>query len=68
MAKTVIDVDDELLAEAAEELGTRTKKATVNAALAEVARMARARAHVEWLAGGGLPDLGDPGVMRDAWR
>lgn len=36
MARTVIDLDDELLASAARELGTSTKKDTVNAALREV--------------------------------
>lgn len=36
MARTVIDLDDELVASVAKELGTRTKKDTVNAALREV--------------------------------
>ena len=36
MARTVIDLDDELVASVAKELGTRTKKNTVNAALREV--------------------------------
>ena len=36
MARTVIDLDDELLASVARELGTRTKKDTVNAALREI--------------------------------
>ncbi|MFJ9771044.1 type II toxin-antitoxin system VapB family antitoxin [Kitasatospora sp. NPDC101157] len=36
MARTVIDVNDALLAEAAEILGTTTKVATVNAALEDV--------------------------------
>lgn len=36
MSRTVIDVDDELVAEVARALGTRTKKETVNAALREV--------------------------------
>ena len=36
MARTVIDLDDELVASVARELGTRTKKDTVNAALREV--------------------------------
>jgi Arc/MetJ family transcription regulator len=36
MSKTVIDLDDELVAEAAQALGTRTKQETVNAALREV--------------------------------
>ncbi|GGQ52178.1 type II toxin-antitoxin system VapB family antitoxin [Kitasatospora griseola] len=36
MSKTLIDIDDEALALAAEVLGTKTKKDTVNAALAEI--------------------------------
>jgi Arc/MetJ family transcription regulator len=36
MTRTVIDVDDDLVAEAAQALGTRTKKDTVNTALREV--------------------------------
>lgn len=36
MARTVIDLDDELVASVAKELGTSTKKDTVNAALREV--------------------------------
>ena len=36
MARTVIDLDDELVASVARELGTSTKKETVNAALREV--------------------------------
>jgi Arc/MetJ family transcription regulator len=36
VARTVIDLDDELLASVARELGTSTKKDTVNAALREV--------------------------------
>ena len=36
MTRTVIDLDDDLVAEVARELGTRTKKETVNTALREV--------------------------------
>ncbi|MGW8762252.1 type II toxin-antitoxin system VapB family antitoxin [Streptomyces sp. NPDC055815] len=36
MSRTVIDLDDELLAEVAKALGTGTKKETVNTALREV--------------------------------
>lgn len=36
MAKTLIDIDDNLLEAAREALGTTTKKDTVNAALCEV--------------------------------
>lgn len=44
MAKTQIDIDEGLLAEAAEILGTTTKRATVEAALrATTAKQARRR-------------------------
>lgn len=36
MSRTVIDLDDVLVADAAKALGTRTKKETVNTALREV--------------------------------
>jgi Arc/MetJ family transcription regulator len=68
--KTVIDVDDEALALAAKELGTVTKKDTVNAALEFVARR---RERIEALlddpyALGVGPDIDDPDVMRGARR
>ncbi|PRX64963.1 VapB protein of antitoxin of type II toxin-antitoxin system [Nonomuraea fuscirosea] len=45
MAKTLIDLDEEALAEAARVLGTSTKKDTVNAALREIVdRRSRAEA------------------------
>ncbi|GIJ22294.1 type II toxin-antitoxin system VapB family antitoxin [Micromonospora lutea] len=47
MSRTVIDLDDEALAEAARHLGTTTKKETVNAALREVADRRRRAAAVE---------------------
>jgi Arc/MetJ family transcription regulator len=55
MAKTLIDVDDEMLAQAQLILGTETKKDTVNRALREVVRQ---WAVVEFgaLARGGLLD------------
>jgi len=38
MSKTLVDIDEDLLAEAQRILGTATKKATVNGALREVVR------------------------------
>ncbi|MEU1811245.1 type II toxin-antitoxin system VapB family antitoxin [Micromonospora sp. WMMD1076] len=61
MSRTILDVDDDLLAEAAEILGTGTKKATVNAALQEVVNREKRREFADWLKSGGLPDLTDPG-------
>ncbi len=66
--KTVIDLDEELLAAAKLLLGTTTKKDTVNAALAQVVAIQGRRGVVEHLAAGGLPDLADPEVMAAAWR
>ncbi|MEU7826609.1 type II toxin-antitoxin system VapB family antitoxin [Catellatospora sp. NPDC049133] len=58
MAKMLIDIDEELLAEAAEVFGTKTKKDTVNTALREsAARLRRARALDE------LRQLGDTGYF-----
>jgi Arc/MetJ family transcription regulator len=50
VAKTLIDLDEEALTLAAEVLGTRTKKDTVNAALREIgARIRRERALEEMI-------------------
>jgi Arc/MetJ family transcription regulator len=43
MAKTLIDVDEELLAEATTALGTGTKKDTVNEALRQAVETTRER-------------------------
>ena len=68
--KTMIDLNDEDLALAARELGTTTKKDTVNAALHFVASRRR---RIEQLlndpyALGVGPDISDPEVMRHARR
>lgn len=60
MARTVIDVDDALLAEAAELFGTKTKVATVNAALQDVVNRRKREAFFTRLAEGRLPDLTGP--------
>jgi Arc/MetJ family transcription regulator len=65
---TQIDVDHDLLTQAAEILGTTTKKATVNEALRRVVQEELRRRHVDELAGGALPDLADPDIMAAAWR
>lgn len=68
MARTVIDIDDDLLERAAALLQTRTKRDTVNAALREVVARRARMAELDRLARGELPDLGDPVVMAQAWR
>ncbi|MFD9395819.1 type II toxin-antitoxin system VapB family antitoxin [Streptomyces sp. NPDC060000] len=68
MSRTMIDLDDALVAEAAEILGTTTKRATVNGVLAEFVAAAKRRRFVELLEEGVLDDLADPEVMAGAWR
>jgi Arc/MetJ family transcription regulator len=60
MARTVIDLDDEKLALAAEIFGTTTKVATVNAALEDVVKRRKRESFADWLKEGGLPDLTGP--------
>ncbi|WP_446224389.1 type II toxin-antitoxin system VapB family antitoxin [Nocardia sp. IBHARD005] len=60
MARTVVDLDDAALAEAARYLGTSTKKDTVNAALREIIdrrRRAEAIARMRALVANGEIDL-----------
>lgn len=58
MSRTVIDLDDDALVAAAKELGTSTKRDTINTALREVvARNRRLRALHE------LQDLADEGAL-----
>jgi Arc/MetJ family transcription regulator len=68
MAKTLIEIDEQYLAAAQRELGTTTKKDTVNAALREVAALAARRRDLQRLTARGLPDLEDEEVMRAAWQ
>ncbi|WP_320066756.1 type II toxin-antitoxin system VapB family antitoxin [Micromonospora sp. RTGN7] len=60
MSRTIVDIDDELLSEAAKIFGTTTKKATVNAALKAVVDREKRREFADWLKSGGLPDLTGP--------
>jgi Arc/MetJ family transcription regulator len=60
MTKILVDVDDAALAEAADLLGTKTKKDTVNTALRETAaRLRRAKALAR------LVELGESGAFDD---
>lgn len=69
MTKTLIDIDDEQLRQAAEALGTNTKKETVAAALERAVTLARREALIDrFVSGDGYPDLSDPDIMAGAWR
>src|SRR5271165_1623799 len=66
MSRTVVDLDDEALSLASEELGTKSKVATVNAALRRVANQRAAARMLELLDETGA-DLSDE-ALRGAWR
>ncbi|MFN3217828.1 MAG: type II toxin-antitoxin system VapB family antitoxin [Acidimicrobiales bacterium] len=68
MTRTTIEIDDEALAAAAQELGTTTKVETVNAALAFVAARRRRAEAFDDPAVWGSPDLGDERVRNEARR
>lgn len=68
VSKTLIDIDDDLLAKSQEILGTTTKKDTVNAALREVVRLRAAEDFIELARGGIFDDLLDPETAGRAWR
>jgi Arc/MetJ family transcription regulator len=68
MARTVIDIDEELLRRAAKLFQTRTKRDTVRAALRDAVAPRARMAELDRLARGELPDLADPDVTVQAWR
>ena len=65
MSRTVIDLDDELVADAARALGTRTKKDTVNTALREVLENRRRAVALTRLREAAEEDAFDLGVLED---
>jgi Arc/MetJ family transcription regulator len=66
MSRTMVDLDEEALSLASEELGTRSKVATVNAALRRVANQRAAARMIEVLDETGV-DLSDE-ALGGAWR
>jgi Arc/MetJ family transcription regulator len=66
--KTTIVIDDELIAEAKEALGTTGLKETIDAALTEAVKARARREHVERLRTMRGLDLDKPEVMDQAWR
>lgn len=68
MTKTLIDIDDELLAKAMRALGVSTKKSAVELALREVLRRQAAVRYVDYLGTGATVDLNDAEVVAGAQR
>jgi Arc/MetJ family transcription regulator len=68
MAKTLIDIDDDLLVRTQQALGTTTKKDTVNTAMRELLRRIAADELIEMGRGGAFKSLLDPDVRTRMWR
>ena len=68
MTKRLVDIDDDLLAEARVLTGAATMKEAVNAALQQVIDTELRRRHLQRLETGAGTDLADDDVMRAAWR
>ena len=68
MTKRLVDIDDDLLAEARVLTGAVTMKEAVNAALQQVIDSELRRRHLRRLESGTGTDLADDEVMRSAWR
>jgi Arc/MetJ family transcription regulator len=68
MRKTTLVIDDDLIAEAREALGTTGLKETIDAALREAVNARLRREHFERLRSMDGLDLADPEVMEQAWR
>ena len=68
MSKHLVDIDNDLLAEATSILGASTMKEAVNRSLEEVVLAARRRSHADRLGAMAGLDLDDASVMSGAWR
>jgi Arc/MetJ family transcription regulator len=68
MSKTLIDLDETMLKLAMDELGTTTKKDTVNAALREVVRRRAAALEVSRWSEGFYADASDESILDSGWQ
>ena len=68
MTKRLVDIDDDLLAEARVLTGAVTMKEAVNTALQQVIDSELRRRHLQRLEAGTGTDLANDEVMQDAWR
>ena len=68
MRKTSVDVDDRLLGQVRDVLGTSSIKETIDGALREVVRVEARRQEIRALAAMDGLDLADEQVMAKAWR
>lgn len=68
MTKRLIDLDDDLLAQAQRELRTSGISDTVRAALQQATNAAARARQVAWLREGGIEAMEEPAQRADVWR
>lgn len=68
MTKRLIELDDDLLAEAQRELKTTGVSDTVRAALRHASAAAARARQIQWLEDGGLSSLSESQQRADVWR
>ncbi len=68
MTKRLIELDDDLLADAQHELHTTGVSDTVRTALKHAAHAAARARQIDWLRDGGLESLADPEARAAVWR
>jgi Arc/MetJ family transcription regulator len=68
MTKRLIDLDDELLAEAQRALRTTGVSDTVRQALRQATAAAARARQLQWLTEGGLAQLAEPEARAEVWR
>ncbi len=68
MTKRLIELDDDLLADAQRELNTTGVSDTVRTALKQAAHAAARARQVDWLREGGLEPLAAPDTRDAVWR
>jgi Arc/MetJ family transcription regulator len=67
MTKRLIDLDDELLAQAQAQLGTSGVSDTVRTALIQASAAAARARQVSWLRAGGMAELSEPERRAEVW-
>ncbi|MGQ0779320.1 MAG: type II toxin-antitoxin system VapB family antitoxin [Pseudonocardiales bacterium] len=68
MARTLVDLPDDLVRQAMELTGAPSKKAMITRALEELVNRLAQLEMIDWVQQGGLPGLTDPDVLADARR
>lgn len=68
MARTLVDLPEDLVRRAMELSGAASKKALITRALEELVNREAQLEMIDWVQRGGLPGLTDPDVVADARR